>query len=75
MLNVVAFSAPSCGDSIRLLDSTPVPCGTSRETAKRSDFAGHSAYGCCATHSRYFWGFRLYLLCASDGMPNASELA
>jgi len=54
LLNVVAFSAPSCGDGIRLLDSTPVPCGTSRETAKRSDFAGHAAYGCCATHSRYF---------------------
>ena len=24
---------------------------------------------------RYFWGFRLYLLCASDGMPIAFELA
>lgn len=75
MLNVVAFSSPSLCDSIRLLDSTPVPCGTSRETAKRSDFPGHAAYGYCASHGRYFWGFRLYLLCASDGMPIAFELA
>ena len=75
VLNLVAFSSPSWCDNIRLLDSTPVPCGTSRETVKRSDFAGHAAYGYCASHSRYFWGFRLYLLCASDGMPIAFELA
>ena len=75
LLNLVAFSSPSWCDNIRLLDSTPVPCGASRETVKRSDFAGHAAYGYCASHSRYFWGFRLYLLCASDGMPIAFELA
>jgi Transposase DDE domain len=75
LLNVVAFASPSWYDKIRLLDSTPVPCGASRETVKRSAFAGHAAYGYCASHSRYFWGFRLYLLCASDGMPIAFELA
>ena len=32
-------------------------------------------YGYCASHSRYFWGFRLYLLCAPDGMPIAFDLA
>ncbi len=37
--------------------------------------AGHADYGYCASHSRYFWGFRLYLLCASDGMPICFELA
>jgi hypothetical protein len=75
LLNLVAFASPSWCDNIRLLDSTPVPCGASRETVKRSDFAGQAAYGYCASHSRYFWGFRLYLLCASDGMPIAFELA
>ena len=30
---------------------------------------------CGASHSRHFWGFRLYLLCASDGMPICFELA
>jgi hypothetical protein len=59
LLNLVAFSSPSWCDPIRLLDSTPVPCGASRETVKRSDFAGHAAYGYCPSHSRYFWGFRL----------------
>ena len=75
LLNAIAFSSPSWCDQIRLLDSTAVPCGASRETVKRSNFAGHASYGYCASHSRYFWGFRLYLLCASDGMPIAFELA
>jgi len=75
LLNAVAFASPSWCDKIRLLGSTPVPCGSSRETVKRSQFAGYAAYGYCASHSRYFWGFRLYLLCASDGMPIAFELA
>lgn len=75
LLNAIAFSSPSWCDGLRLLDSTPVPCGQSRETVRRSEFAGHAGYGYRASHSRYFWGFRLYLLCASDGMPIAFELA
>jgi len=75
LLNAVAFASPSWCDRVRLLDSTPVPVGASRETVQRSEFAGQAAYGYCASHSRYFWGFRLYLLCASDGMPIAFELA
>lgn len=71
----LAVNSHSFGDGLRLLDSTPVPCGQSRETARRSELAGHAAYGYCRSHSRYFWGFRLYLLCAPDGMPIAFELA
>jgi Transposase DDE domain len=71
----LVVSSPSFCDGLRLLDSTPVPCGQSRETARRSELAGYAAYGWCKSHSRYFWGFRLYLLCASDGMPIAFELA
>ena len=71
----LAFHSPSFCDGLRLLDSTPVPCGQSRETARRSELAGYAAYGWCKSHSRFFWGFRLYLLCASDGMPIAFELA
>lgn len=71
----LAWLSPSFCDRLRLLDSTPVPCAHSRQTVKRSQLAGHAAYGYCAAHSRYFWGFRLYLLCAPDGMPIAFELA
>jgi hypothetical protein len=54
---------------LRLIDSTPVPCGMSRERAKRSDLAGDAGYGYCASHSRYFWGMRLYLVTTVEGMP------
>lgn len=70
----LAAVSPSFGDGLRLLDSTPVPCGQSRETVRRSELAGIAGYGYCASHSRHFWGFRLYLLCAPDGMPVAFEL-
>jgi Transposase DDE domain len=71
----LARISPSFCDRLRLLDSTPVPCGASRETVKRSELAGWAAYGYCASHSRYFWGLRLYLLCAGDGMPVSFCLA
>lgn len=71
----LAVGSPSFCDNLRLLDSTPVPCGQSRQTARRSELAGYGGYGWCRSHSRYFWGFRLYLLCAPDGMPIAFELA
>jgi hypothetical protein len=74
-INYLAFISPSFCDRLRLLDSTPVPCGQSRETVRRSEFAGQAGYGYCRSHSRWFWGFRLYLICAGDGMPIGFELA
>lgn len=74
-INFLAFNSPGFCDELRLLDSTPVPCAQSRETVRRSALAGIGGYGYCRSHSRYFWGFRLYLLCASDGTPIAFELA
>jgi Transposase DDE domain len=75
IINQLARISPSFNDRLRLLDSTPVPCGASRQTVKRSELAGWAAYGYCASHSRYFWGLRLYLLCAPDGMPVYFALA
>jgi len=75
VITELARDSPSWNENTRLIDSTPLPCGTSRETAKRSDLAGHAGYGYCASHSRYFWGFRLYLICAPDGMPIIWALA
>ncbi|MEU8695684.1 transposase [Streptomyces sp. NPDC048665] len=50
-------------------DSTPVPCGMSRPTVQRSTLAGWAGYGYCASHSRFFWGLRPYLVCILTGMP------
>jgi Transposase DDE domain len=74
-LGDLAARAPSWWDELRLVDSTPVPCAASRETVHRSDLAGHAGYGYCKSHHRYFWGFRLYVLAAPDGLPVAWCLA
>lgn len=74
-ITLLAQLSPSFCERLRLLDSTPVPCAASRETVRRSQLAGHGGYGYCRSHSRWFWGFRLYLLCAPDGLPVGFELA
>jgi hypothetical protein len=65
----LARISPSWCDDLRLIDATPLPCGTSRETVKRSEVAESGSYGFCASHTRYYWGLKLYLLAAPDGMP------
>jgi hypothetical protein len=63
-------AATSIGtDDVWVVDSTPVECARSRETVHRSDLAGWAEYGYCASHSRYFWGFRLHLVCTLHGLP------
>jgi hypothetical protein len=74
-ITLLARLSPSFCDRLRLLDSTPVPCAASRETVRRSALAGIGGYGYCRSHSRWFWGFRLYLLCSPDGLPIGFELA
>ena len=71
----LATLCPSWADGLRLLDGTPVPCGTSRQTVQRSELAGLANYGYCAAHSRWYWGLKLYLLTTAEGMPVAWCLA
>jgi hypothetical protein len=77
MRHIIAMLSHKClsySDDIWLVDSTPVECGRSRETAKRSDLAGWATYGYCASHSRYFWGLRLHLMTTPSGLPVAFAL-
>jgi hypothetical protein len=62
-------------DNHWIVDSTPVPCAMSRPSVQRSELAGWASYGYCASHSRYFWGLRLYLVCTPTGMPILWALA
>jgi hypothetical protein len=80
---VADFAAHSPGfeDDVLLVDSTPVECARSRETVKRggasalADALSDAAdYGYCASHSRFFYGFRLHTLFAMDGTPRAVAL-
>jgi len=68
---VFASESPGYSDDLVLVDSTPVECARSLETTRRSQLADAADYGYCASHSRYFWGFRLHGLFALDGTPRA----
>ena len=59
VLGALARDCPSYHDDVWLVDSTPVECGRSRETQKRSERPRWATYGYSASHSRYFWGLRL----------------
>jgi hypothetical protein len=74
MIRILAVDTALWADDVWVVDSTPVECGRSRETAKRSDLAGWAEYGYCASHSRFFWGLRLHLLCTLSGLPIAFAL-
>ncbi len=74
-IRTLAAGTTAWTDDVWVVDSTPVECGRSRETARRSDLAGWAEYGYCASHSRYFWGLRLHLVCTLHGLPVAFALA
>lgn len=75
IIRMIARSTDFWLDDCWIVDSTPVPCGMSRPTVKRSDLAGWAGYGYCASHSRFYWGLKLYLVCAPSGMPILWALA
>jgi hypothetical protein len=63
----LAAETAGAGDDLRLLDTTPLPCGQSVETTRRSQLAPWAGFGYCPAHSRRYWGFKLVLFCAADG--------
>jgi Transposase DDE domain len=73
-IRAVATDTALWSDDVWVVDSTPVECGRSRQTARRSDLAGWATYGYCASHSRWFWGLRLHLVCTLHGLPVAVAL-
>jgi hypothetical protein len=75
VIRMIAKSSDFWLDDCWILDSTPVPCGMSRPTVKRSELAGWAGYGYCASHSRFYWGLKLYLVCTPSGMPILWALA
>jgi hypothetical protein len=81
LIREFARNSPGFYDDLLLVDSTPVECARSRETVKRGGqsslanaISNAADYGYCASHSRFFWGFRLHTLFALDGTPRALAL-
>jgi len=74
LIRLLAADTSLWTDDVWVADSTPVECGRSRDTARRSDLAGWAEYGYCASHSRWFWGLRLHLVATLGGLPIAFAL-
>ncbi len=73
---IAQFAAHTSGghDDVLVVDSTPIECARSIETTRRSRLGDAADYGYSASHSRFFWGFRLHGIFGLDGTPRALTL-
>jgi hypothetical protein len=55
--------------SVRLVDNTRLGCANYAGCASKSEFAGHAAYGYCASKSQWHRGMRLLLITARRDAP------
>jgi hypothetical protein len=74
-LRWLAGQTPGSAELLRLMDATPVPCGQSVVTARRSGLFGYAGYGYCPSHSRWYWGAKLMLICTCEGTVTGFGLA
>ena len=74
-LRWLAHHTPATAELLRLVDGTPVPCGASRTTARRSDLAGWAGYGRDTSHHRFYWGANLLLVVTCEGTVTGFGLA
>jgi len=74
-LRWLAAHTPATAELLRLVDGTPVPCGTSRTTARRSDLFGYAGYGRDTSHHRFSWGANLLLVVTCEGTTTGFGLA
>jgi hypothetical protein len=71
----LAARTPGSAEPLRLMDATPIGCGQSTTTARRSDLFGWAGYGYESAHSRWYWGSKLLLLTTADGTVTGFSLA
>jgi hypothetical protein len=74
-LRWLADHTPASAEMLRLMDATPIPCGQSVITARRSGLFGWAGYGYCPSHSRWYWGAKLLLICTCEGTVTGFALA
>ena len=74
-LRWLADATPATAEMLRLMDATPVGCGQSVITARRSRLYGYAGYGYCPSHSRWYWGTKLTVICTCEGTVTGFGLA
>ena len=71
----LADHTPATTERLRLVDGTPVPCGASPATVRRSDLFGFAGYGRDSSHHRFYWGANLLLVVTCEGTTTGFGLA
>jgi hypothetical protein len=71
----LAAATPATSELLRLVDGTPVPCGASPTTARRSDLFGYAGYGRDTSHHRFYWGVNLLVVATCEGTITGFGLA
>jgi hypothetical protein len=74
-LRWLADHTPASAELLQLMDATPIPCGQSAVTARRSGLFGWAGYGYCPSHSRWYWGSKLMLVGTCEGTVTGFGLA
>ncbi|MFI6325525.1 transposase [Nonomuraea sp. NPDC050556] len=62
-------------EPLRLMDGTPIRCGTSRVTVNRSGLGEVAGYGMDKSHHAFYWGTKLMLITTAEGTATAFSLA
>src|SRR5258706_10590320 len=74
-LRGLADHPPATAETLGLRAAPPVPCGHSVIPARRSDLYGWAGHGYGPSHSRWYWGAKLLLMCTCDGTVTGFCLA
>jgi hypothetical protein len=74
-LRWLADRTPATSELLRLVAGTPVPCGASPMTARRSDLFGDAGDGRDSSHHRFYWGANLLLVVTCEGTTTGFGLA
>lgn len=75
VIRMLAKSTEFWLDTCWIVDSTRCPAGCRCPACSVRSWPDGPDMGYCASHSRFFWGLRLYLVCTPVGMPIMWALA
>ncbi len=72
-VNRILATTTSVGSGdVWVVESTPVECAPLPRDLQTLRPGRLGRYGYCASHSRFFWGLRLHLVCTLQGLPSPS---
>jgi hypothetical protein len=69
LISALAADTSLVTDDVWVVDSTPSSAPDPERPSSARTWRGWAEYGYCASHTRFFWGLRLHLVCTLHGLP------